>query len=127
METQTVGVVAIPLSGVEIVEDLALRFVEGLKNDGDLQPNIAYQRFSARIDIRLYLHAVDTTEIDKSISIGEIDSEKEPTCAVEIEIPSTTAEESRQHTGLSAPSLMMNDNAEPKRAMRYYTPRKNRK
>ena len=126
METRTLGVVAVPLSGVEIVEDLALCVVEGLKNNCDLQPNIAYQRFSATIDIQLHLHALDTTEINKRIVIGEIDSERKPTCTVEIEIPLTTAEESRERTGLSAPNLMMNDSAEPslKKPVRYYTPRK---
>lgn len=126
MEAQTLGVIAAPLSGVEIVEDLALCLVEGLKNNCDLQANISYQRFSAKIKIDLHLHALDTTEIDKSIVIGQFDSEREATCTVAIEIPLTTAEASREHTGLSAPNLMRNDGAglSSKKPMRYYTPRK---
>jgi hypothetical protein len=127
METQTLGVVAAPLSGVEIVEDLAFCLVEGLKNNCDLQPNIAYQSFSAKIEIQLHLHALDTTQISKTVIVGEIDrAALEPSHTAEIEIPLTTAEESRERTGLSGPNLMMQDSAEPtlKKPMRYYTPRK---
>ena len=116
-----------PLHGVEILEDLACCLIEGLPGNCDLRGSDAYWSYSARISVDLCLHDIDTQRIDKTIVVGDPDLSRPSTRAVTVEIPLTSAEESRERTGISAPSMEIAVDGAPlseKKKQRYYTPRR---
>lgn len=95
------------LSGAEIVEALRDRILEKLKRDCYLNPNHAYDYFSASIHIKVHLH--DTgQELETEHRIGfttgqpQMDSEE---VEVDLDIEKRSPNEVRVETGQPVPVL----------------------
>jgi hypothetical protein len=118
-----------PLAGDELIEDVAACLVEGLKGDCDLRPVDAYESYSARITIELQLNSLGIRQIDKTIIVGGFDSAQTSDIKVDLEIPLTLPEESRERGCIPSPRLEGHASPEPElpqpevKKRRFYCPR----
>lgn len=61
-----------PLSGEEIIVDLAAQIADTLRRDSRLSRNLAYERYGARVRIHLYAEDLgERTEVQVDAKLGE--------------------------------------------------------
>jgi hypothetical protein len=65
---------AAQISGLEIIDDLAARLVEGLSHECHLREADAYESYAAVLTVEIQLRGLDTEHVEKKIVVGDHDS-----------------------------------------------------
>lgn len=116
------------LSGADVIESICNQLAAALANDPDLRPSDSHERYSAKVEVHLRLHDIDEKMIEKTIVVGEPDSDVE-TRSIRLEIPAASPREIRERVGIEAPSLERPTSPEeqngqsPAKRRRWYAPR----
>jgi hypothetical protein len=112
------------LSGVEVIEDLAGRLIDGLRDNCYLLATDSYQSYAATVMVEIQLHDVDRQTVTKKLIVGDPDPGL-PSRRIAVDVPTAPAREVRTRSNLPTPPSLERDvtGIEPAREKRFYTPR----
>ena len=94
-----------PLNGAEIIEDLCSCISETLGKNCDLRASDAFESYSAKVIVALYLRDLGVQTIETDIAIGQPDSEAPPSVEVGVEIPDASPDVVRERLGIAETSM----------------------